>query len=113
MSEKRVTNFYYCPPIKGRAACVIRTAGGMWNTYLLEMAGIYRPAFFSRVSFEWEPDSHNNGHPFAWVYKDPEKAMSHEAHFQTPEAMVSIREAFVRERHKADEEASQKALEFA
>lgn len=113
MSAKGVTSFFYCPAIKGRPACVIRTAGGMWNSYLLQMAGIYRPAFFSRESFAWEPDTHNNGHPFGWVYKDPEKAMAHEAHYQTPEAMAGIQEAFVRERKQADEEERQKTLAFA
>lgn len=113
MSEKGKTSFFYCPAIKGRPAFVIRTAGGMWNSYLLQMAGIYRPAFYSRDSFAWEPESHGNGHPFAWVYKDPTKAMEHEAHYQTPEAMASLQSAFERERAQADEEARQKMLEFA
>ncbi len=113
MSAKGVTSFFYCPAIKGRPACVIRTAGGMWNAYLLQMAGIYRSAFFSRDSFDWEPETHSNGHPFGWVYKDPEKSMEHEAHYQTREAMASLQLAFEQERAQADEEARQKSLEFA
>lgn len=112
MSTKGQTSFFYCPAIKGRPACVIRTAGGHWNKYLLEMAGIFRPAFYSRESFASEPDTHSNGHPFAWVYKEPENALAHEAHFQTAETMDAIRKAFEQERELANEEERQKALAF-
>ena len=58
------------PDLPGAAPAVVALVSTCWTRFLRERAGLRGEPFFGRPSHECEPDTHANGHPYAWLYRD-------------------------------------------
>lgn len=66
--------FYLCPDFQGQGPRVFLISEAKWTSFLRSRAGLPGEAFYVRPRREFEPDTHPNGHPWAWLYK-PEEAL--------------------------------------
>lgn len=96
-----LTGFYYLRDYRGLREAVVRIVYGRWTTYMLTLAGIDGQPFHLRPRLGHEVLTLENGHPFAWLYRDPESFLLHEAHYLDAEQLIQLRQLF--EQHKLDE----------
>ena len=61
--------------LPGAAPAVVALVSTCWTRFLRERAGLHGEPLFDRPAHEWEPDTHANGHPFAWIYRDIEHVL--------------------------------------
>lgn len=61
--------------VPGAAPAVVALVSTCWTRFLRERAGLLGEPFFERPSLEWEPDTHANGHPYAWLYRDVDQML--------------------------------------
>lgn len=71
-------SFYLQDDYAGKGPMVILLVERNWTAFLKMRSGFPALPFFSRPKRESEPDTHANGHPWAWLYK-PEDALKDEA----------------------------------
>lgn len=90
------TGFYYVHEMRGLKNAVVRVVYGKWTSYMLELAGIYGEPFHTRPTMPFEPMTLENGHPFAWLYRDPQKALAHEAVNRPESEVEAMRMALIR-----------------
>lgn len=74
-----MARFFYRADFGGKGPCVVMITSRRWNGYLLRQAGLDGDPFFERPARAVEPDTHPNGHPWAWLYRRPELALADEA----------------------------------
>lgn len=59
--------------------CVVALVSTRWTRWLRLDKGIVGEPVYERPALPGEPDTHpGNGHPFAWIYRDPLQALSDE-----------------------------------
>lgn len=80
--EGRYVRYYFEPAFAhgGRTGpSVVVLVGPRWTPFLRTRMGLKSQAFFERAAMAHEPNTFPNGHPFAWVYRNPAEAAADEA----------------------------------
>lgn len=85
-------SFYLCENFDGKGVRVVLLVESKWTAYLKGRAGFPASPFFSRPRRDSEPETHPNGHPWAWLYT-PEDALKDEARQLPPADFEEFREA--------------------
>jgi hypothetical protein len=73
-----VTQYYFQRNYSNQGDCFLVLAGRRWNPFLLRQAGVQGQPFFKRDSLPHEPETFKNGHPYAWLYRNPEDLLKDE-----------------------------------
>jgi hypothetical protein len=105
-------SFYLVDNLAGKGPRVVLLVERRWTSFLKMRAGFPALPFYTRPRRESEPDTHPNGHPWAWVYQ-PEDCLRDEARWLGADDYAEMKEALAAALHDAknriDEQARLKA----
>jgi len=86
--------FYWRDDYAGKGPVVILLAERKWTSFLKMRAGFTAQAqpFFTRPRREGEPETHANGHPWAWIY-GPDEVLKDEVRWLESDEFEALKTA--------------------
>lgn len=96
--QRDLVGFYLRDDEKG--VSIILLVERKWPSFLKMRAGFTAPPFFSRPRRACEPETHANGHPWAWVYK-PEDVLKDEVRWLATDEYDKLKIALAEALHDA------------
>lgn len=98
--QNDMMGFYLRDEGAEKGVSVILLAERKWPPFLKMRAGFTAPAFFSRPRRACEPETHANGHPWAWIYK-PADVLKDEVRWLDPGEYEKLKNALAGALHDA------------
>lgn len=91
-ADAGLASFYLVDDFARRGPMVVLLTERRWTSFLKMKAGFPPTPFYSRPRRDTEPETHPNGHPWAWLYS-PDDVLKDEGRFLPESELAELAEA--------------------